>query len=178
MYERANDLDWDNKNEFNEGVTAFEFTLLNPLGVPTNAKFFDGNGLAGDLLDKPFNNADTFLVTAESSCTNTSVANVTRTRDIVVKRMQYKVKSVGSGLTVQDQFDQCFEWAPTKASQRGAKETNTKRAASAFLQRLNEEHEEWCGLRFSSQEGSKRPPELQKQKSLSWPGQLKGTRAM
>ena len=50
---------------------------------------------------------------------------------------------------------------PTKASQRGAKATNTKRAASAFYQRLKEEHEEWCGLRFSSQEGSRRPPELQ-----------------
>ena len=41
------------------------------------------------------------------------------------------------------------------------KEQHAKRAATAFLQRLNEEHEEWCGLRFSSQEGSKRPPELQ-----------------
>lgn len=40
MHEKVNDLDWDNKNEFNDGVTAFEFTLLNPLGVPTNAKFF------------------------------------------------------------------------------------------------------------------------------------------
>ena len=40
-------------------------------------------------------------------------------------------------------------------------EQHTKRAATAFLQRLNEEHEEWCGLRFSSLEGSKRPPELQ-----------------
>jgi len=109
-HERINDLDWDNSNDFNEGVTAFEFTLLNSLPAPTNAKFFDGNGLAGDLLDKPYNNADTFLLTAESSCTNTSVANVTRTRDIVVKQMQYKVKSVGAGLTVQDQFDQMFEW--------------------------------------------------------------------
>jgi len=109
-HERVNDLDWDNSNDFNEGVTAFEFTLLNSLPVPTNAKFFDGNGLAGDLLVKPYNNADTFLVTAESSCTNTSVANVTRTRDIVVKQMQYKVKSVGAGLTVQNQFDQMFEW--------------------------------------------------------------------
>ena len=50
---------------------------------------------------------------------------------------------------------------PTKASQRGAQATNRKRAASAFLKRLKEEHEEWCGLRFSSQEGSKRPPEPQ-----------------
>ena len=40
-------------------------------------------------------------------------------------------------------------------------EQHTNLAATAFLQRLNEEHEEWCGLRFSSQEGSKRPPELQ-----------------
>ena len=59
------------------------------------------------------------------------------------------------------QLQESARETPTKASQRGAKTTNRKRAASAFLQRLKEEHEEWCGLRFSSQEGTKRPPELQ-----------------
>jgi hypothetical protein len=57
---------------------------------------------------------------------------------------------------------------PTKASQRGAMHTNRKRDASSFLQRLKEEHEEWCGLRFSSQEATGAPGEV----SLSWPGQL------
>jgi len=50
---------------------------------------------------------------------------------------------------------------PTKACQRGAKQRDRGRAAPAFLQRVTEEHEEWCGLRFSTHEGSKRPPELQ-----------------
>ena len=50
---------------------------------------------------------------------------------------------------------------PTKACQRGAKQRDKKREASAFLQHRKEEHEEWGGLRFSSHEASKRPPELQ-----------------
>lgn len=121
MDDCLNSLDWDNKNAFNEGVGAFEFTLLNPLPVPTSVIFFNGNDLAGDLLDKPYNNADTYLVGTQSSCTNTSVANVTRTRDIHVRQMQYKVNAVGSGLTVQNQFDQKFEWV------RGAIDGKLKR---------------------------------------------------
>ena len=116
-----NKLDWDNKNAFNEGVQAFEFTLLNSLPAPTEVIFFNGNDLAGDLLDKPYNNADIYLVGSESSCTNTSVANVTRTRDIHIRQMQYKVNSVGSGLTVQDQFAETFEWV------RGAIDGKLKR---------------------------------------------------
>jgi len=110
MDECLNKLDWDNRNAFNEGVGAFEFTLLNTLPVRTEVIFFNGNDLAGNLLDKPYNNADTYLVGSESSCTNTSVAEVTRTRDIHVRQMQYKVNSVGSGLTVQNQFDEIFEF--------------------------------------------------------------------
>ena len=59
------------------------------------------------------------------------------------------------------QLQETAPHSPTKASKRGAKEKNTKRQAAAFLQRIKEEHEEWCGLHFSSQERSKRPPELQ-----------------
>ena len=116
-----NKLDWDNKNAFNEGVQAFEFTLLNSLPAPTEVIFFNGNDLASDLLDKPYNNADIYLVGSESSCTNTSVANVTRTRDIHIRQMQYKVNSVGAGLTVQDQFAETFEWV------RGAIDGKLKR---------------------------------------------------
>ena len=110
MDQELNSLNWDNKNTFNEGVQAFEFTLQNPLAASTSVMFFDGNGLVTELYDKPLNSPDTFLVPAESSCSAESVKNVTRTREIHVRQMQYKVKSVGSGLSVQDQFGATLEW--------------------------------------------------------------------
>ena len=45
----------------------------------------------------------------------------------------------------------------TKAAQRGAVRRDRNRAASAFEQRLQDEHEEWCVLRFKSCGGVKSP---------------------
>ena len=51
--------------------------------------------------------------------------------------------------------------SPTKPAARGAKQKAKCRAADDLFQRLREEHEEWCGLHFPSQERSKRQPEPQ-----------------
>ena len=121
MDELLNNLDWDNKNPFNEGVQAFEFTVENASSLATAMTFFDGNGVASDASKTKLNPADNFLLPAESSCSNESVAAVSRTRDLNIRQMQYKVVSIGGGGSVQDQFDKRLEFC------RGAIDGSVKR---------------------------------------------------
>ena len=92
---------------------------------------------------------------------------------LLVKKLDNLLRKDPKSPRLQRRLVQLHENAhqtPTKACQRGAKQRDRRREVSAFLQHLKEEHEEWCGLRFSSHEASKRPPELQQK--YPYPGMV------
>jgi hypothetical protein len=93
-----NCLDWDNKNDFNEGVTAFQITLEATDAVAEGNFYmmFDASGLNYDVASSVTKRSETIQVASESSVSLAALKNITFAKSIYVKRIVYEVLNGGT----------------------------------------------------------------------------------
>lgn len=110
-----NCLDWDNKNDFNEGVTAFQIKVTSAGGADLPLLFFDAYGLNEAMAYLPgfTKDPDSVYVPSESTVKPSVLKSVMRTKRLVVKRLLYNVDTPPLGGTVQDQFDKTLNFIRT-----------------------------------------------------------------
>jgi hypothetical protein len=102
-----NCLDWDNQNEFNEGVTAFQVQIESGGGLPLPLLFFDAYGLNEAQAFSPgfAKDPDIAYVAAESSVKPSVLKNVMKNKTLVVRNFKYIVNTPPLGGSLETQFD-------------------------------------------------------------------------
>ena len=110
-----NCLDWDNANDFNEGVGGFEITVQNGGGADLPLLFFDAYGLneAEAYLPGYAKDPDVAYVAADSTVKPSVLKSVMRNRVLVVRSLKYIVNTAPSGETKVDQYSRALDFVRT-----------------------------------------------------------------